>query len=104
MASGHTGRSPNEASFGERGLGVELLIRSAAVEDLGAIRDIYNYYVTRSTCTFQIEPDTEVKRLAWFRDRSPAHPVIVAEAVSEVVGWAALSPWNPRCAYTHAAA
>lgn len=78
---------------------VEFLIRPATASDLGAIRDIYNYYVSRSTCTFQIEPDTEVKRLAWFRDRSPAHPVIVAEAASEVVGWAALSPWIPRCAY-----
>jgi L-amino acid N-acyltransferase YncA len=78
---------------------VEVLIRPATVADLEAIRDIYNYYVTRSTCTFQIEPDTAAQRLAWFRERSPAHPVVVAEAASAVVGWAALSAWNARGGY-----
>ncbi len=79
---------------------MEVLIRSATEADLGAVRDIYNYYVSRSTCTFQIELDTEAKRLAWFRDRSPSHPVIVAEVASAVVGWAALSAWNSRCGYS----
>jgi len=79
---------------------VEVLIRPATATDLGSVRDIYNYYVSRSTCTFQIELDTEARRLAWFRDRSAAHPVIVAEAAGEVVGWAALSGWNARCGYS----
>lgn len=79
---------------------MEILIRLATVADLKAVRDIYNYYVRHSTCTFQIEPDTEAKRLAWFCDRSPAHPVIVAEAASAVIGWAALSAWNSRCGYS----
>lgn len=78
---------------------MEVVIRPATVGDLGPIRDIYNHYVARSTCTFRIEPETEAERLAWFRDRSAAHPVTVAEAASEVVGWAALSAWNSRCAY-----
>ena len=78
---------------------VEVVIRPATEADLAAIRDIYNHYVERSTCTFQIEPDTEAERLAWFRGRSPAHPVTVAEAGGEVVGWAALSPWKSRAAY-----
>jgi phosphinothricin acetyltransferase len=78
---------------------VEVLIRSATAADLGAIREIYNDYVSHSTCTFQIEPDTEAERLAWFCGRSPAHPVIVAEAAGEVVGWAALSKWNARGGY-----
>ncbi|HJZ60131.1 MAG TPA: GNAT family N-acetyltransferase [Gemmataceae bacterium] len=77
-----------------------LLIRSATVADLEAIRDIYNYYVSHSTCTFQIEPDTQAGRLTWFCDRSPAHPVIVAEVASTIVGWAALSAWSSRCAYS----
>ena len=49
------------------------MIRPATVADLGAIRDIYNFYVANSTCTYQIEPETEAERLAWFRERSPAH-------------------------------
>jgi L-amino acid N-acyltransferase YncA len=65
---------------------VEVAIRPASLADLGAIRDIYNYYVARSTCTFQVEPDTEAMRLAWFCERSPAHPVTVAEKAGEVIG------------------
>jgi L-amino acid N-acyltransferase len=74
-------------------------IRAATVADLPAIRDIYNYYVAESTCTFQVEPDTEAERLAWFEARSPVHPASVAERAGEVAGWAALSPWKSRCAY-----
>jgi phosphinothricin acetyltransferase len=76
-----------------------LLIRPATLDDLGAIREIYNYYVERSTCTFQIEPETAEERLDWFRKRSEAHPATVAERGGEVVGWAALSPWKARAAY-----
>jgi L-amino acid N-acyltransferase len=74
-------------------------IRPATTADLDAIRAIYNYYVERSTCTFQLEPDTEEERLAWFQTRSPAHPVIVAEIGAEVAGWGSLSQWNKRAAY-----
>jgi phosphinothricin acetyltransferase len=75
------------------------MIRDALLDDLETIRKIYNYYVLRSPCTFQVEPDTELQRLAWFHEHSPSHPVIVAEIGSEVVGWASLSKWNARCAY-----
>jgi len=78
---------------------MKTLIRSATVADLGAIRAIYNHYVAESTCTFQIELDTESNRLAWFQGRSPAYPVIVAEWEGVVIGWASLSPWSSRCAY-----
>lgn len=74
-------------------------VRTAAVSDLSAIRDIYNHYVLTSTCTFQLEPDSEAERLAWFRQHSEQHPVIVADAAGDVVGWGSLSPWNKRAAY-----
>ncbi|QEL19756.1 GNAT family N-acetyltransferase [Limnoglobus roseus] len=74
-------------------------IRLAGVADLEAIRAIYNYYVERSTCTYQLEPDTEQDRLAWFQQRTAAHPVTVAEWGQEVLGWASLSPWKPRGGY-----
>lgn len=78
---------------------MELVIRPATVADLGAVRAIYNHYVAHSTCTFQTEPDTEADRLTWFHARSPAHPVTVAVAAGEVVGWASLSAWNARGGY-----
>jgi phosphinothricin acetyltransferase len=76
-------------------------VRAARLDDLPAIRAIYNHYVLTSTCTFQSEPDTEEERLAWFQERATAHPVVIAENAGEVVGWAALSPWKGRCAYRH---
>jgi phosphinothricin acetyltransferase len=78
-------------------------IRPATADDLEAIRAIFNHYVARSTCTFQIELETADERLAWFRTRSERHPVLVAEGAGEVIGWAALSPWKSRCAYGHSA-
>lgn len=81
------------------GSNLETVIRLATSDDLGIIREIYNYYVETSTCTFQLEPDTEAQRLAWFQGRSPVHPVTVAEVGGEVVGWASLSPWHARAAY-----
>ncbi|QJW97988.1 GNAT family N-acetyltransferase [Frigoriglobus tundricola] len=78
-------------------------IRPATANDLDAVRAIFNYYVTHSTCTFQIAPETAEERLAWFRGRTECHPVTVAEAGGEIIGWAALSPWKSRCAYAGSA-
>ena len=72
-------------------------LRPATLQDIPAIRDIFNHYVATSTCTCQIEPDTEEDRATWFHDRGSSHPVIVAEMDGGVVGWAALSPWKSRC-------
>src|SRR4051812_8784277 len=77
----------------------DFAIRPAAVADVPTIRAIYNHYIATSTCTYQVEPESEADRLAWFTNRSAAHPVVVAEAGGEVVGWAALSPWSSRCGY-----
>jgi phosphinothricin acetyltransferase len=74
-------------------------VRPATTADLPAVRAIYNHYVLTSSCTFQLEPDTEAERLAWFRDRTDRHPVTVAEVAGEIVGWASLSPWKERAAY-----
>jgi len=39
-------------------------IRLATESDLPAINEIYNYYVLRSTCTYQLEPETLQTRTA----------------------------------------
>jgi phosphinothricin acetyltransferase len=79
-------------------------IRLATEGDLEAIRDIYNYYVHTSTCTYQIELETAEERVAWFRDRNhELHPVTVAEADGEAIAWASLSPWKSRCGYAYSA-
>jgi phosphinothricin acetyltransferase len=77
----------------------DVTIRLATEADLPAIREIYNHYVHTSTATFQLEPDTEAERLAWFRARGEKHPATVAVAGGELVGWGSLSPWKERAAY-----
>jgi phosphinothricin acetyltransferase len=78
-------------------------LRLATPDDLPAINGIYNYYVPRSTCTYQTEPETMESRLAWFSEHPPAqYPVIVAsfeERPNEIAGWGALSRFRPRAAY-----
>ena len=74
-------------------------LRDATSADLPAINAIYNYYVPASTCTFQITPETEESRQAWFSGRKAQHPVIVAEDAGKVVAWGSLSPFHKREAY-----
>jgi L-amino acid N-acyltransferase YncA len=74
-------------------------IRPAQAADLVSINDIYNYYVHRSTCTYQETAEPIESRHEWFRRHGPAHPMTVAEIDGEVVGWGALSPFHSRSAY-----
>jgi len=75
-------------------------IRLATEADLPAINDIYNYYIPRSTCTYQLEPEPLEGRRAWFAAHGPEkYPVIVAESGGEVVGWGSLSKFRDRAAY-----
>src|SRR5688572_23959658 len=74
-------------------------IRAATAADLPAINDIYNHYVLRSTCTYQLEPEPMEGREKWFAAHGPQHPVIVAEVGGRVVGWGSLSKYHQRAAY-----
>ena len=79
----------------------DLVIRQATVADLDTINAIYNHYVLHSTCTYQTEPETAAGRRAWFDRHGPEHPVVVADAAGEVVGWGSLSAFHARAAYRH---
>jgi L-amino acid N-acyltransferase len=76
------------------------LVRKASEQDLPSIRDIYNYFVLRSTATFAEEEETAEERLAWFDNHGKnGLPVLVAELDGVVVGWASLSFYHQRSAY-----
>jgi phosphinothricin acetyltransferase len=78
-----------------------VVIRLATRDDLVAINDIYNWYVPRSTCTYQEEPEPIEARLRWFavHQADPRHPVTVALTGTEIVGWGSLSGYRERSAY-----
>ena len=74
-------------------------IRLARAGDLAAINAIYNHYVLHSTCTYQVTPETEEARRAWFESHGEKHPVTVAEIDGEVAGWGSLNRYHAREAY-----
>ena len=75
-------------------------VRLARPDDAEALLDIYNLEVTTSTVTFDILPRSLDEQRRWLGARSGAHVVLVAERAGEVVGFASLSPWRPRPAYS----
>jgi phosphinothricin acetyltransferase len=75
-------------------------IRLATVADADAIRGIYNHEVLTSTVTFDLRPRSLAEQAEWLEARSGAHAVIVAVDGDEVVGFASLSPYRHRPAYS----
>lgn len=80
-----------------------LSIRPAEVSDLDAITDVYNEAIQTTTATFDTEPKTKSEQLRWFESHGPKHPIIVAELDGIVVGWACLTKWPDRAAYSETA-
>jgi L-amino acid N-acyltransferase YncA len=77
-----------------------LNIRQATFEDLDAITKIYNEAILKTVATFDTEPKTLEEQKIWFAQHSSKYPLLVAEQDECVVGWASLSRWSDRCAYS----
>jgi phosphinothricin acetyltransferase len=72
-------------------------IRPAEVADVPAITAIYNEGIRGRTATFETRERTPDEVRSWHGN--PRHPVLVAEADGEVVGWVAASTYRPRECY-----
>ncbi|MFC2172335.1 GNAT family N-acetyltransferase [Acidobacteriota bacterium] len=78
-----------------------MLIRKAAISDLSPITTIYNEEVRKSTSTFDTTARNERQQKIWFkRHNNENFPLVVAEKGGHVVGWACLSSWSDRGAYS----
>jgi phosphinothricin acetyltransferase len=80
-----------------------LKLRSARREDLDAIMEIYNEAIIKTVATFDTEPKTYEEQKKWFDDHELKNPILVAEMSRVIVGWASLSKWSDRCAYSDTA-
>jgi L-amino acid N-acyltransferase YncA len=80
-----------------------LKLRSARREDLDAITEIYNEAIIKTAATFDTEPKTYEDQKRWFDDHGSKNPIQVAELNGVIVGWASLSKWSDRCAYSDTA-
>lgn len=81
--------------------------RLATMADADAIAAIYNREVTEGTATFDMVPRSSTEQAAWMREHSGAYPCLVAvpddtdpEPDGTVLGWACLSPYRTRPAYS----
>jgi phosphinothricin acetyltransferase len=79
----------------------EITLRSATAEDMKQISEIYNYYVTNSVVTFDIEATTEAtwtEKLEYLEGLEL--PFIVAQSASGTIfGFAYVAPWRQKAAY-----
>ena len=78
----------------------DLTVRLARPADADALRAIYNREVTGSTVTFDLVPRTLEQQLEWIEQHSGAHPALVGMEGATVVGFASLSPYRSRPAYS----
>jgi len=81
----------------------DIRIRPATDGDAWAIATIYNQGIEDRVATLETDLRTPDERRQWLAARSPRHPVIVAEAGVQVVGWGSLNVFNPRRAYDYVA-
>jgi len=77
-----------------------LTIRPATLEDLDAITEIYNDAILNTVATFDTEPKTIEEQKVWFANHVHKYPILVAEQDGLVVGWASLSKWSEKRAYS----
>jgi phosphinothricin acetyltransferase len=80
-----------------------LSVRNAKLHDLNAITEIYNEAITKTVATFDTELKTYEDQKQWFTDHGLKNPILVAEQDGFIVGWASLSRWSDRCAYSDTA-
>lgn len=80
-----------------------VIIRRATAEDVAAITAIYNDAILNLTATFDTQPKTILEQNKWFEGHGGQFPVMVAERDGKVTGWASLSRWSDRCAYSETA-
>jgi phosphinothricin acetyltransferase len=78
------------------------MIRHAQAADLGAILDIFNDAISKTTSVYYYEPHTIADRLSWYEKKiSDGFPVLVFEEKDQVIGFATFGPFRDRPAYKY---
>lgn len=80
-----------------------MTIRRATINDLAAITEIYNDAVRKTVATFDTKPKSAQEQRVWFNSHGAKYPIVVGEIDGVIVGWASLSPYSDRCAYSDTA-
>jgi len=75
-------------------------IRRANIDDIQSITNVYNEAIRDTVATFDTEEKTIDEQVKWFNDHGSKNPIIVIEEDSCIIGWAALSKYSTKCAYS----
>ncbi|MDR1470331.1 MAG: GNAT family N-acetyltransferase [Spirochaetaceae bacterium] len=75
------------------------MIRPVTLEDAQAMCDIYNYYVLNTVVTFEEEPVDAAEMRARIETVTKDLPWYVYEEDGELIAYAYLHAYHPRCAY-----
>ena len=78
-------------------------IRTAKLDDLKDITEIYNKAILETSATFDTKTKTLEEQKKWFKNHGSKNPIIVAEEDKKIVGWAALTEYSTKCAYSDTA-
>jgi len=70
---------------------------------LDVITDIYNEAVLNTVATFDTEPKTIEEQEIWFLSHNSKYPILVAQFRNKIIGWASLTKWSDKCAYSDTA-
>ena len=77
------------------------MVRAATEDDLEAINDLYNHYVSETHTTFDDEPMSMQARKEWFSHYATEgrHRLLVATDDGRVIGYASSSRFRPKPGY-----
>ena len=99
MSRDQIGKTPGGAELGS----APIIIRDADERDLPAIAAIFNFEIAESAYVYAEAPLTLDDRRSWLQmHQSASLPVVVATDpgdATEVLGWAALSPYRAASGY-----
>ena len=78
-----------------------IVVRAGVPDDLPALTDLYNHYVTTSHVTFDVVPFSVDERQEWFSHYATTgpHRLLVAEDGAGLLGYATSSPFRPKPGY-----
>ncbi|MEV4111595.1 N-acetyltransferase family protein [Nonomuraea sp. NPDC049695] len=80
----------------------DAVIRPAVPADLQAVAEIFAYYVSHTTITFEQTPPAVAEWQRRLDDLAgQGLPFLVAELDGDVAGYAYAGPWRPKPAYRH---
>ena len=77
----------------------DIKIRTASIQDLPAILEIYSYYILHTAITFEYDVPTPEEFRLRMEQTLRMYPYIVAEEDGNILGYAYAGPFKTRAAY-----